>query len=90
MDILSLKGLLVTQIEMLHSQLKKEVRAQRQVKTKGKNMEINSIQMKGKVIQSNEITSGEKTDYRSRLNTKLSEALVRLEEKQEIMVPGAK
>lgn len=75
---------------MLHSQLKKEVRAQRQVKTKGKNMEINSIQMKGKVIQSNEITSGEKTDYRSRLNTKLSEALVRLEEKQEIMVPGAK
>lgn len=75
---------------MLHSQLKKGVRAQRKVKTRGKNMGINSRQMKCKVIQSNEITPGERTDCRSRLNTKLSEALVRLEENQESTVPGAK
>ena len=53
-------------------------------------MGINSIQMKCKVIQSNEITARERTDCRSRLNTKLSEALVRMKENQESMVPGAK
>ena len=89
LDPLSLKGLLATQIEMLHTQLKTG-ELKRKVKTREVNVGISSTEMECKVIQSDEITSGERIDCKSRLNTEPSQAPVRLEENQDSMVQEAK